>query len=311
MTPSAPAAARRLWLSFAALALVMLLWSGNSIVGRAVRDDVPPFTLAFVRWIGALAVVLPFAWRHVRADRAVLLRRWKIVLTLGLVGVAAFNGLLYSGLRHTTASNALLLQAAIPALVLAFDRAIFGVRASGLQVLGVLISTLGVVAIVTRGVPEALLHLGFGTGELLVLTAVLAWSLYTSLLKRRPVVHPLSFLVITFAIAALAMAPLAAHEWQQGERIVWGPLALGSMAYVALFPSAIAYGLYNAAVTDLGAGRAGQAITLMPLLGALLAAALLGEPLLGFHFAGMGLILAGIVVSNLPKRTASPKPRPS
>lgn len=295
---------RRQWLSFAALALVMLLWAGNSIVGRAVRDDVPPFTLAFVRWMGALIVVLPFAWRHLSRDRTALLRHWKIVLTLGLVGVAAFNGLLYSGLRHTTATNALLLQAAIPALVLLFDRTVFGLRATPWQVLGVTVSTLGVLAIVTRGLPGALLGLHFGTGELLILAAVLAWSLYTSLLKMRPEIHPLSFLIATFAIAAVTMAPLAAHEWQQGERIVWGPLALGSMAYVALLPSAVAYGLYNAAVADLGAGRAGQAITLMPLLGAVLAAALLDEPLLGFHYAGMALILAGIVVSSWRRRQA-------
>lgn len=298
MTP----AARRQWLSFAALALVMLLWAGNSIVGRAVRDDVPPFTLAFVRWTGAVIVVLPFAWRHLLRDRAAVLHHWKIVLVLGLFGVAAFNGLLYSGLRHTTATNALLLQAAIPALVLLFDRTLFGLRAGLRQVLGVTVSTLGVLAVITRGLPDALLGLEFGTGELLILVAVLAWSLYTSLLKLRPGIHPLSFLIATFAIATAAMAPLAAHEWQQGERIVWGPLALGSMAYVALFPSAIAYGLYNSAVADLGAGRAGQAITLMPLLGALLAAALLDEPLLGFHLLGMVLILAGIVVSNLRLR---------
>lgn len=294
----------RQWLSFAALALVMLLWVGNSIVGRAVRDDVPPFTLAFVRWMGALIVVLPFAWRHLQTDGAALLRHWRIVLTLGLVGVAAFNGLLYSGLRHTTATNALLLQAGIPALVLLFDRTIFGLRATRWQVLGVTVSTLGVLAIITRGLPEALLGLHFGGGELLILAAVLAWSLYTSLLKLRPGIHPLSFLTATFVIAAVAMAPLAVHEWQQGERIVWGPLAFGSMAYVALLPSAVAYGLYNAAVADLGAGRAGQAITLMPLLGALLAAALLDEPLLQFHFLGMVLILAGIVVASLRLRRA-------
>lgn len=305
MTPGGDAgAARRQWLSFAALALVMLLWAGNSIVGRAVRDDVPPFTLAFLRWVGALLAVLPFAWRHVMADRQLLARHWQIVLTLGLVGVAAFNGLLYSGLRYTTATNALLLQAAIPALVLLFDRAIFGLRATPWQILGVTISTLGVLVIITRGLPEALLGLAFGTGEVMILTAVVAWSLYTSLLKRRPAVHPLSFLIVTFAIAALAMAPLAAHEWQEGQRIVWGPLALGSIAYVALLPSAVAYGLYNAAVADLGAGRAGQAITLMPLLGALLAAALLDEALLGFHLLGMILILAGIVVSNLRRGRA-------
>lgn len=294
----------RQWLSFAALALVMLLWAGNSIVGRAVRDDVPPFTLAFARWMGALIVVLPFAWRHLQTNGAALLRHWRIVLTLGLVGVAAFNGLLYSGLRHTTATNALLLQAGIPALVLLFDRTIFGLRATRWQVLGVTVSTLGVLAIITRGLPEALLGLHFGGGELLILAAVLAWSLYTSLLKLRPGIHPLSFLTATFVIAAVAMAPLAVHEWQQGERIVWGPLAFGSMAYVALLPSAVAYGLYNAAVADLGAGRAGQAITLMPLLGALLAAALLDEPLLQFHFLGMVLILAGIVVASLRLRRA-------
>ena len=295
---------RRQWLPFAALALVMLLWSGNSIVGRAVRDDVPPFTLAFVRWTGALIVVLPFAWRHLVRDRNALLRHWKIVLTLGLVGVAGFNGLLYSGLRHTTATNAMLLQAAIPPLVLLFDRMIFGLRAGSRQTLGVIVSTFGVLAIVTQGRPEALLALHFGTGELLVLTAVLAWSFYTSLLRLRPEIHPLSFLFVTFVIAALAMAPLAAHEWQMGEHVVWGPLAAGSMIYVALFPSAIAYGLYNKAVADIGAAKAGQAITLMPLLGALLAAALLKEALLGFHFVGMALILAGIVVSNLHSRPA-------
>lgn len=303
LTRMAPGGGRQ-WLSFAALALVMLLWAGNSIVGRAVRDDVPPFTLAFVRWMGALIVVLPFAWRHLQTDGAALLRHWRIVLTLGLVGVAAFNGLLYSGLRHTTATNALLLQAGIPALVLLFDRTIFGLRATRWQVLGVTVSTLGVLAIITRGLPEALLGLHFGGGELLILAAVLAWSLYTSLLKLRPGIHPLSFLTATFVIAAVAMAPLAVHEWQQGERIVWGPLAFESMAYVALLPSAVAYGLYNAAVADLGAGRAGQAITLMPLLGALLAAALLDEPLLQFHFLGMVLILAGIVVASLRLRRA-------
>lgn len=303
LTRMAPGGGRQ-WLSFAALALVMLLWAGNSIVGRAVRDDVPPFTLAFARWMGALIVVLPFAWRHLQTNGAALLRHWRIVLTLGLVGVAAFNGLLYSGLRHTTATNALLLQAGIPALVLLFDRTIFGLRATRWQVLGVTVSTLGVLAIITRGLPEALLGLHFGGGELLILAAVLAWSLYTSLLKLRPGIHPLSFLTATFVIAAVAMAPLAVHEWQQGERIVWGPLAFGSMAYVALLPSAVAYGLYNAAVADLGAGRAGQAITLMPLLGALLAAALLDEPLLQFHFLGMVLILAGIVVASLRLRRA-------
>lgn len=286
-------------LAFAALAVVMLLWSGNMIVGRAVRDSIPPFTLALIRWQGASIVVLPFALPHLRADRQVLARAWRPVLLLGFTGVACFNAFVYSGLRYTSATNALLLQAAIPALVLIGDRLIFGARAPRWQKIGVAVSTLGVLVIVCRGAPQALLALRFGIGDLLVLAGVLAWSLYTSLLRLRPACHPLSFLSATFGIALIAMIPLAASEAGAIARIDWTPELIAACAYVAVLPSVVAYALYNAAVAELGAGRAGQTISLMPLFGALLAAALLSEPLYGFHLAGMALILAGIVVTAL------------
>ena len=92
-TYSAPSAL----LSYATLCLVILFWSGNFIVGRAVNGVIPPFTLALVRWTGALLIALPFTWRHVRADRAALVRHWKPVLLLGLTGVAAFNAAPSSG----------------------------------------------------------------------------------------------------------------------------------------------------------------------------------------------------------------------
>ena len=99
-------------LALAALAITMLLWSGNTIVARSVRDDIPPFMLALVRWTGAFLIVLPFALRHLAADREKLVAHWPVVLALGLTGVASFNAFLYSGLQYTTATNASLLQAA-------------------------------------------------------------------------------------------------------------------------------------------------------------------------------------------------------
>lgn len=140
----------RFLLAFAALLVTMLLWSGNMIAGRAVSGEIPPFFLGFARWAIAFAVVLPFAARHVARDRQVLLAAWKPILMLGLVGVASFNAFLYSGLRYTTAANASLLQAAIPPLVLLFDRAIFGVRSTIRQMIGVLLSTFGVLVIIRR-----------------------------------------------------------------------------------------------------------------------------------------------------------------
>lgn len=287
--------------AYAMLALVMLFWAGNAIVGRAVRDDIPPFTLAFVRWLGAFLLLAPFALRHVAADRRVLLGHWRPVLVLGLVGVGAFNALLYSGLRDTTATNGLLLQAAIPALVLVIDALAFGVRASAWQVAGVALSTLGVGVVLFPDL-AAVLGLHFGRGDALVLAAVVAWAVYTSLLRLRPDVHPLSFLAVTFAIGVAAMLPLAALEWRQASAIDWRPEIVGAFLYVALFPSLAAYFLFNAAVGMIGAAKAGQSITLMPVFGALLAASLLGEPLGPRHFAGMALILCGIGMSVLLAR---------
>lgn len=283
--------------AYLSLILVMLFWAGNSIIGRAVRADIPPFTLAFLRWSLAFVLLLPVALRPLIVDRAALRAGWKTVLILGLLGVAGFNGFLYLGLHHTNASNALLLQAAVPAGVLIADRALFGQAATRARMFGVLLSTAGVVFVVAGGEIATLTGLRLGAGEMLVLAAVICWSLYTSLLRRKPAVHPLSLLAATFLIGALSMAPLAIAEWRAGNWPHAQPDVVAGIVYVAIFPSIFSYLLFNRAVERIGAGPAGQMISLMPLFGALIAAAVLDEPLHGYHLVGMGLIFGGIAFS--------------
>jgi len=289
--------------AFAMLALVMVLWAGNTIIGRAVRGDVEPLTLAFVRWAGASLIVLPFALRPLRRDWPAICKAWKPVLLLGLLGVGAFNAFLYSGVRYTTATNALLLQAAIPALVVILDRLFFGVRSPLLQNLGVACSIAGVAVVVFEGDPGQALRLHFGLGDLLILVAVTVWSLYTVLLRLRPAIAPTSFVAVTFFIGALAMAPFFVHDLIDGERIALTPKVLGAFAYVAVLPSIVSYFIFNAATETVGPARAGLAITLMPIFGAFLSAALLGEALHFYHFAGMALILLGIALSLAGRRS--------
>ncbi|MGE0774021.1 MAG: DMT family transporter [Sphingomonadaceae bacterium] len=295
-------------LAFAALVVTMLLWSGNMVVGRALRDDIPAFMLAFCRWSVAFCVILPFAWRHMIADRAILRGSWKSLLALGLIGVGGFNAFLYTGLHHTTATNASLLQAAMPALIILFDGLIFGERPTMRQISGVALSTLGVLTIICQGRWQALMAMHFGIGDILVLCGVVAWSLYTSLLRLRPPCHPLSFLAVTFGIAAVAMMPLAAIQWDAILAMQWRPPVIGAILYVALFASVIAYAFFNFAVSEVGAVRAGQTNNLLPLFGALLAAPLLNEPLHAYHGYGMALIAAGIGVGWLAGmlRTSQP-----
>lgn len=287
------------------LALVMVMWAGNSIIGRAARDLAGPFTLSFVRWTLATLLVVPLAARTLVADWPAIRQGWKVILVLGVLGVAAFNALLYKGLHHTTAANALLLQAAIPALVLLAERIGFGVRSSVGQVVGVAISTVGVVVIVARGDLAVLAALALGRGDVLILLAVVGWSIYTVCLRLRPNISPASFLFCTFGLGALAMAPMALAEHVQGLRVVWGLPVLMTFAYVGVFPSVIAFFMFNRATADLGPATAGQAITLMPVFGAILSAILLGERLEPYHWAGMALVLAGIAASVLAARRAA------
>lgn len=292
--------------AFALLGLVMVLWAGNSIVARAVRFDVGPFTLAFIRWAGASLVLAPFAIAPLRRDWPAIRRAWKAVLVLGLLGIGMFNALLYSGLQYTTASNALLLQAATPAVVVLLDRALFGVRSPLWQMLGVAASILGVLTIVFQADAAAALRLQFGRGDALILCSVVVWSLYTVLLRLRPDISPVSFIAVTFLIGVAVMAPLAAWEWQAGKAIAWSPAVAGAFVYVALLPSLLSYFIYNYAAGVIGPARAGQAITLMPLFGAFLSAALLGERLYAFHFVGMAFILAGIALGAFAGRGQVP-----
>lgn len=283
--------------AFALLGIVMVLWAGNSIVARAVRFEIAPFTLAFLRWAGATLAVAPFAVRPLIRDWPAIRRGWKPLLALGVLGIGSFNALLYSGLQYTTATNALLMQAAIPAAMVLLDRLLFGVRHGGWQIAGVTASMLGVVVIVFEGDPAAALRLHLGFGDALILLSVVVWSLYTVLLRLRPEIAPTSFIAVTFFIGVAMMAPPAAWEWHAGHTIAWSPRIYAAVFYVALLPSLLSYFIYNHATRIVGPAQAGQAITLMPLFGAFLSAALLGERLHAFHFVGMAFVLAGIALS--------------
>jgi drug/metabolite transporter (DMT)-like permease len=283
--------------AYSALALTMVFWASNAVVGRAMKGSVPPLTLAFGRWALALTILTPLALKPLGANWPRVRRNWHLILFLGLVGVAAFNGFLYSGLQYTTATNGVLLQATIPSLVILIGLAVFGDRPSIGQVAGVFLSTIGVLVIVFHGDVSTALALRLRAGDALVLCGCVAWAIYTACLRLRPPIEPIVFLFLTFCIGALAMAPFAAVELMK-QPITVEPRVIGAFVYLGTFPSVIAYFLYNGAVARLGSATAGQAINLMPVFGALLAAMSLDEKLYAYHALGIAAILLGIAFAG-------------
>ena len=299
----------RLWRNGPALlALTMLFWAGSVIVGRAAAPVLPPVLFTLLRWTGALGIVAPLAWPHLRADLPKLwARRWTTAL-LAVLGVCAYNILVYRGLHATTAVNALLLQSVMPLTVLLANLALFRERPRRMQVAAIGVSLLGVLVIAGQGSLDTLRHLRVNPGDALVLLAVAAFSTYSSLLRRRPAVHPLSFLLATFTIGVCVLAPLAMAEYAAGARMVPGWAALGAVAYAVVFASFLATLFFNRGVELIGAARAGQFNHLQPVFGTLLAVGVLGEVLHAYHGIGIGLIAAGLLLAGRERRKAVQPP---
>ncbi len=290
------------------LSLAQLLWAGNFVLGRATHAHIPPVALAFWRWAVALAVLLPFTWREVRAAVPALRRAWPAVLALGVLGVGNFNLLVYVGLQETGATNAALLNSACPAFILVLGPLVGAPRPHGRQVAGILVSLAGVLAIVARGDPQALLGLTFNRGDAWVLAAVLSWALYTALLPRRPAgVPPLALLTVLVAVGLAWISPWYALERSRGARLTPDALTLGTLAYVGVLASVAAYASWNAGVAAVGVARSGPFLHLLPTFASILAVLLLGEAFRWYHAVGIGLVLLGVrVASGGPPRRADP-----
>ena len=292
--------AHRLWNApYALLTVTALAWAGNSVVGRAAGHDVPPVALAFWRWSLA-AVIAALIAPRLRDDWAAIRANLWPLARLALLGIAVFVVLLYWGLTYTTAINSLLMQSAQPVLVLVAAFLLYGERAGPLRLLGIALSAAGILVIVARGNLAALLALDLNPGDALILVATLLYAIYSVLLRDAPKLHPLSFAAATFALGAAAILPAYAVELWRGARIVTGPGAAMAIAYVVLAPSLVGYLFYNRGVALIGAARAGAFMNVMPAFGAAMSIAFLGETLHGFHFAGVGLIAAGILLSARP-----------
>ena len=286
------------------LTLTSLFWAGNFVVGRAIRDDVPPLSLAFWRWVIALALILPLALPHLRRQRPLLKRGWRSIVILGLLGIGGFNTLAYIALQYTAATNAVLLNSFIPVATIALSWAFLKKQLRGIEWLGVLTSLIGVTAIVARGELSTLASLSPNIGDLWMLGAVFVWAFYTIGLQWRPAgVDPMLMLAAFIVIGLLVLAPAYAWEISQNRLIHVTPAALAGIAYAGLLPGFLGYIFYNRAVGEVGASRASLFIHLMPVFGTLLSAVFLGEVPHAYHFAGIALIFVGIYL------TTSLKPR--
>jgi drug/metabolite transporter (DMT)-like permease len=284
------------------LSVPPLMWAGNAIVGRLVRAAVPPMTLNLLRWTIALAVLVPLGRAAFRQGSGVLLH-WRRYALLGLLGIGMYNSLQYLALQSSTPINVTLVASGMPVWMMLVGRLFFGVPVRRWQVVGALLSILGVLVVLCRGDIHQLLGLRLVAGDLYMILATIAWSFYSWMLLQPNDVPALrgdwaAFLLTQVAYGVLWSGLFTGVERSLGApAIAWSGQVAAALLFVALGPAVLAYALWGAGVRRAGPSVGAFFVNLTPLFAALLSSAFLGESPHAYHALAFALIVGGIVVS--------------
>jgi drug/metabolite transporter (DMT)-like permease len=292
--------------SFAYLVLLatLLLWSGNWIVARAVRDEIAPGIATVGRLLIVLLVLLPFTFTSLKRKIAKIERQgWKILIALGFFGGGLHLALQWLGLHYTTATSGILYLSTSPIFILLLARPLLGEPIGWRQWAGVSGSFLGVYLIAGQG---RLGTLSFNPGDLMALASMAMWAGYTVFLRlRRDALETPEFLVVVCAFGLLFMSPWVLWEFASNVKTSLTPIGALAVLYSAIGSLLLAYAGWSYVVTRLGAARAGVTMHLMPGFGVLLSMLFLGEYPRWFHGAGIALILAGVALSSARASSAA------
>lgn len=293
------ALARRRRIALFFLFLTPAFWASNYILGRHAVGLVEPHLLAALRWAVAFIVMLPLAGPTLIRLWPLWRREWPDLFLMGAIGVWICGAFVYIGAQTTSALNIGLIYALSPVLLAILSPRLFNERLGRVQTLGVALAIAGTVFILSRGSLHTIISLDFTRGDLWILTAVMGWTVYSVLLRKRPtVLSPFARLAAATAAGLLVIAPFtlveAAIKGLPEPSVQIGLMVLA----LALLPGIGAFFCYAYMLRELGPARAGLAICLGPLFGALMGWAFLNEVPDWFHAVGALMILPGIYLAN-------------
>ena len=284
------------------LMLAALLWAGNAVVGRLLVGEISPMLLSTLRCLVAMAVLLPFGASILRANSALWANKKRFLL-LGLCGVGGYNMLLYLAIQTSTPINVTLIGASMPIWMLLIGALFFGNRPNGYQVIGALISILGVCVVLSRGDWLAILQVQFVYGDLLMILATILWAFYSWMLTKPGSSSERTWPWTTFLLAQVLFglmwsSAFTVIEWQAGYMHFEPSFVMCILIlYVAIGPSLIAYRCWGLGVAKAGPTVAAFFTNFIPLFTAILSTLILGEYPKGFHGLAFLLIVIGIGMS--------------
>tara|TARA_B100001741_G_scaffold262027_1_gene226289 strand:+ start:662 stop:1561 length:900 start_codon:yes stop_codon:yes gene_type:complete len=287
-------------LAYMLLVLTTLFWSGNFIVGKAASTfEIPPFSLNFYRWLFAGLILIPFTFKEILKKRNYILDNISFFIVLGITSITIFNSTVYYSLYYMQVISGVLMISTIPVWIM-FISSILGIeKTNKFQIIGVILSLLGVLFIITKSDLEVIKNLAFNRGDLIMAIGMFSWALYSALLKKKKYeISQITLLEVVIITGLIFLIPIYILEMNIGNQIELGKPFILTLSYVVLFPGLAAFFFWIKGIGIIGANRAGVFLHLMPVFGSIMAIILFDEKFMIYHLLGAIFIIAGITLSN-------------
>ena len=294
------------FIAYIFLFLTVTFWAGNFVVGKfASIYEVPPFSLNFYRWLFAWLILAPFTLPEIIKKKDYIINNFKLFIVLGVTSITIFNSIVYYSLNFTQVISGVLMISTIPVMIMFFS-SIFKIEKTNIfQIIGVILSFLGVIIIITKANFEILKNLNFNKGDITMVVAMFSWALYSTLLKRQTYeISQLSLLQVVMSFGLVFLIPIYFIEYQLGYRITLDKPFYLILSYVVLLPGLASFILWIKGISMIGANRSGVFLHLMPILSAIMAMIIFNEKFMFYHMLGACFIITGILLSNKKVRNA-------
>jgi drug/metabolite transporter (DMT)-like permease len=288
------------YLAYSLLIVASLCWSGNFIIGKfATLFEIPPLTLNVFRWISVWFILIPFTYKEIYNNLSYIKKNWLVIGFMGVITISTFNSVVYFALNYTQVINAVLMLAAIPAATIVLSSLMKIEKTNIFQILGLLLSIIGIGSIISNGDIQKIISLSFNKGDLWMLVCVVTWSLYTTLLKKYKFkFSQFTLIQLMVSVGILFLIPQFFYEKSIGLELNLNKAFFLILFYVVVFPAIAAYYCWQKGVQIIGPNRSTMFVQLMPLFSAVMAIIIFKEKFELYHFAGAAFILTGIYLSN-------------
>jgi len=294
------------FLAYIFLLLTVTFWSGNFVVGKfASLYNVPPFSLNFYRWLFAWFILAPFTIPEIIKKKEYIINNYKLFLILGVTSITIFNSIVYYSLNFTQVISGVLMISTIPVMIMFFSSILKIEKTNLFQIIGVILSFVGVIIIITKANFEILKNLDFNKGDITMVIAMFSWAIYSTLLKRQKYeISQISLLQVVISFGLIFLIPIYFIEYQIGYRINLEMPFILIFSYVVLFPGLASFILWIKGISLIGTNRSGVFLHLMPILSALMAMIIFDEKFMFYHILGACFIITGILLSNQKTQNA-------